>query len=138
MLVSLILGLGLLAGSGYMFSDTRRLIATAEKAPGVVAGFERRSSKGGSTNYSVIEFATASGEVRRFTTSGPDSHAKGDTVEVLYDAGNPADARVNVFLELWLGSLALGAFGLLCLGVGIGTWLYERNRSSTGVVKNVR
>ena len=131
--LSLILGLGLLAGAGYMFSDTRQLIATAEKAQGIVAGFERRSSKGGSTDYPVIEFATASGEVRRFTTSGPGDYAKGKTVEVLYDAHNPVNARVNLFIELWLGSLALGAFGLLCLGVGIGTWLYEWDRMKTGV-----
>lgn len=51
-----------------MFSDTRHLISTAEKAPGIVAGFERRSSKGGSTDYSVIEFVTA---------SGPGDYAKG-------------------------------------------------------------
>lgn len=131
--LSLILGLGLLAGAGYMFSDTRQLLATAEKAQGIVAGFERRSSKGGSTDYPVIEFATASGEVRRFTTSGPGDYAKGKTVEVLHDAHNPANARVNVFIELWLGSLALGAFGLLCLGVGLGTCLYEWARMKTGV-----
>jgi len=133
--LSLVLGLGLLAGAGYMFSDTRQLISAAEKAPGIVVGFERRSSKGGSTDYSVIEFATASGEVRRFTTSGPGDYAKGKTVEVLYDASDPAHARVNVFIELWLGSLALGAFGLLCLGVGLGTWLYERARLKAGVEK---
>jgi len=133
--LSLVLGLGLLAGAGYMFSDTRQLISAAEKAPGIVVGFERRSSKGGSTDYSVIEFATASGEVRRFTTSGPGDYAKGKTVEVLYDASDPAHARVNVFIELWLGSLALGAFGLLCLGVGLGTWLYEWARLKAGVEK---
>jgi hypothetical protein len=129
--ISLVLGFGLLAGACYMFVDTRHLISTAEKAAGTVVGFERRSSKGGSTHYPVIEFATASGEVRRFTTSGAGNYAKGDAVEVLYDAGDPANARANVFIEKWLGSLALGAFGLLCLGVGIGTVLYERVRTKT-------
>ena len=130
--VALIVGFGLLAGAGYMFTDVRRLISTAEKAAGTVAGFERRSSKGGSTDYPVIEFATAAGEIRRFTTSGAGDFAKGDAVEVLYDAGDPAVARVNVFIELWLGSLALGGFGLLCLGIGFGTLLYERRRMKTG------
>jgi hypothetical protein len=123
--LSLVLGIGLLAGAGYMSADTRQLLSTAEKAPGIVVGFERRSSKGGSADYAVIEFATASGEVHRFTTSGPGDYAKGKTVEVFYDAGDPVHARVKVFLELWLGSLALGAFGLLCLGVGLVTWIYE-------------
>lgn len=136
--VSLALGLGLLAGAGYMFSDTRQLISTAEKAPGSVVGFERRSSKGGSSDYPVIEFATASGEIRRFTTSGAGDYAKGEAVEVLYDAGAPDNARVNVFIEMWLGSLALGAFGLLCLGIGIGTLLYEGGRMKTETGNKLR
>jgi len=126
-LISLFLGLGLLAGAGQMFAETRRLLAAAERTPGVVVGCERRSTKGGGADYPVIEFA-ASGEVRRFTLSGPGDYPTGATVEVLYDASNPANARVNAFIELWLGSLALGGFGLLCLGVSIGTWRYERAR----------
>ena len=129
--VSIILGIGLLAGSGYFFADTRRLIARAEKVPGVVSGFERRSSKGGSTDYAVIEFTTTSGEIHRFTTSGPGGYVKGSAVDVLFETGNPTKARVDDFLELWLGSLALGAFGLLCVGVGLGTWLYDRARLKT-------
>ena len=129
--ISLLLGVGLLIAAGYAFSDSRQLTCTAEKAPGVVVGFDRRSSKGGSTDYLVIEFATAAGEMHTFTASGPGDYVKGATVEVLYDASNPAHARVNEFLELWLGSLALGAFGVLCLSVSLGTWLYDRARLKT-------
>lgn len=134
--LSLFLGIGLLAGAGYMFSDTRQLLAAAEKAPGVVVGLERRSSKGGGAEYPVIEFAAVSGEVRRFTLSGPGDYPTGAVVEVLYDAANPANARLNSFIELWLGSLALGGFGLLCLGVSIGTWLHERARLKTWEAKH--
>jgi hypothetical protein len=129
--ISLILGIGLLVGSGYFLSDTRQLISKAEKVRGVVVGFERRSSKGGSADYSVIEFTATSGEIHRLTTAGPGGYTKGSTVDVLYEAGNPANARVDEFLELWLGSLALGAFGLLCVSVGLGTWLYDRARLKT-------
>lgn len=131
-IVSLALGAALLAGATYMYADTRELVSSAVKVPGTVVDFERRSSKGGSTNYPVIEFVTASGEMHRFTTSGAGDFAKGDSVEVLYYDNDPANARVNVFIELWLGSLALGAFGLLCLGVGIANLLYERARSHAG------
>lgn len=137
-IISLLLGLGLFAGAGFMYSDVRQLISTAEKAPGAVVAFERRSSKGGSSDYPVIEFATTGGEIRRFTTSGAGDYTKGQTVEVLYDASAPDKARVNVFTELWLGSLVLGAFGLLCLGIGIGTLLYERGRIKTGKDSNPR
>ncbi len=129
--LSIVVGFALLAGAGYMYYDVRQMLSTAEKAPGIVADFERRSSKGGSTDYPVIEFATATGEIRRFTTSGAGDFAKGDAVEVLYDAVDPANARVNVFIELWLGSLALAGFGLLCVSVGVGTLLYQRSRRKT-------
>lgn len=130
--VSLVLSLGLFAGAGYLFHDTRQLVAAAETAPGTVVAFERRSSKGGSSDYPVIEFATAAGEVRRFTTSGAGDYAMGEAVEVLYAADAPANARVNSFMELWLGSLALGGFGLLCLGVGIANLVGERDRAIPG------
>ncbi|MBU0620335.1 MAG: DUF3592 domain-containing protein [Gammaproteobacteria bacterium] len=132
-IVSLALGAALLAGSAYMYVSTQELISTAVKVPGTVVDFERRSSKGGSTDYPVIEFATASGKTHRFTTSGAGDFARGESVEVYYDDSDPANARVNVFIELWLGSLALGAFGLLCLGVGVGTLLYERSRTNSGI-----
>jgi len=130
-IVSLLLGLGLLAGAWHFYSSTRHLIATSQKAQGTVVGFERRSSKRGHSDYPVIEFTTASGENRRFTTSGAGDYAKGETVDVLYNADDPVEARVNAFIELWLGSLALGAFGLLCLGCGFGTLLYEQARTKT-------
>lgn len=137
-IISLILGIGLLTGAGYKFSETRQLISGGLKAKGSVVGFERRSSKSGSSDYPVIEFATASGEIRRFTTSGAGDYNKGEAVEVLYDPGDPASVRVNVFVEKWLASLALGAFGLLCVGVGIGTLLYERLRMKVDGQANTR
>lgn len=128
-LLSLLLGSGLLAGAGFFGFNTQRLTATAERTPGIVVDFQRRSSKGGSSEYPVVEFTTATGEVRRFTTSGAGDYAKGEAVEVLYDASDFATARVNRFIELWLGTLALGGFGVLCLGLGAGTLLYERARA---------
>jgi hypothetical protein len=133
-LVSLLLGLALLAGAWAMYASTRGLIDAAAKAPGIVVDFQRRSSKGGSSDYPVVEFTTPSGETRTFTTSGSGSYSRGQAVEVLYDASDPSTARVNVFLELWLGTLALGGFGLLCLGVGVGSVLYGRSRRKTGTV----
>jgi hypothetical protein len=127
--VSLLLGFGLLAGAGFFGASARKRIATAQRAPGAVVDFQRRSSKSGSARYPVIEFTTAAGEVHRFTTSGAGDYAKGEAVEVLYDPGDPSNAKVDVFIELWLGTLALGGFGLLCLGIGVGTLLYDRARA---------
>jgi hypothetical protein len=124
--------LGLLAGAGYFARNAWGLITAGEEVAGTVVGFERRSSKGGSTEYPIIEFTTTTGDVRRFTTSGAGDYAKGETVDVLYEAKDPSHAKVDAFFELWLGTLALGGFGLLCLGVGIGTVLYDRARAKAG------
>lgn len=128
--ISLIVGAALLAGSAYMYEDTQKLISGAGKAAGVVVDFERRSTKDGSTDYPVIEFTDSAGVAHRFTTSGAADFAAGETVEVLYDANDPASAKASVFIELWLGSLALGGFGVLCLLVGIASLYYARSRDA--------
>lgn len=128
-IVALALGLGLFAGAGYFARNARQLTTEGERAQGTVVGFQRRSSKGGSSEYPVIEFATAAGEVRRFTTSGAGDYAKGERVEVLYHPGDPDSAKVDAFMELWLGTLALGGFGLLCLAAAIATFLFTGNRA---------
>jgi hypothetical protein len=126
--LALALGAALLAAAGYMGLQVKQLIAVAAKAEGTVVDFERRSSKGGTSYAPVFAFTAADGATRRFTTSGSGDYKKGESVEVLYDPQNPEDARLNTFMELWFGSLAVGAFGLLCLGAGIGTLVYERTR----------
>lgn len=130
--VSFLLAFGLFGGAGYFYSDTHKLISAAQKTTGTVVDFERRSSKGGHSDYPVIEFTTATGEIRRFTTSGAGDFAKGETVEVLYQPADPANAKVNVFVEMWLGSLALGGFGLLCLGAGFANLYHRRARPESG------
>lgn len=127
-LISLFLGGALLAGSAYMYFDTQKLVDNSIRVSGTVVDFERRLSKGGSSYYPVIEFITTSGEIHHFTTTGATDFAKNEKVEVLYDAADPANAKVNAFLELWLGTFALGVFGLLCVGVGMGSLLYARSR----------
>ncbi|OQA33373.1 MAG: hypothetical protein BWY57_01235 [Betaproteobacteria bacterium ADurb.Bin341] len=103
--------------------DTRQLISVAGKTQGNVVAFERRLAKGGSADYPVIEFATASGHLHRFTTSGAPDYAKGEIVDVIYDASDPAKARLDVFTELWLGSSILAA-------AGIGTLFCELRRKA--------
>lgn len=116
--VALVLGMGLLSGSWFMYWSTRNLLDGAVRTSGTVVALERRSTKGGSSEYPVVEFTDRVGSMQRFTTSGAGQFTLGARVEVLYTAADPADVRVNDFLELWLGPLALGGFGLLCLGAG--------------------
>ncbi len=127
--IALALGLGLFAGAGFFARNAWQLTTAGERVSGMVVDFQRRSSKGGSSEYPVIEFTTTAGEVRRFTTSGAGDYAKGEQVDVLYETGDPDNAKVDAFLELWLGALALGGFGLLCLAAGIGGFLFTGTRA---------
>ena len=82
--IALALGLGLLAGAGQFARNARQLTTVGERVPGTVMDFQRRSSKGGSSEYPVIEFTTTTGDTRHFTTSGAGDYARGEKVEVLY------------------------------------------------------
>ena len=101
--IALALGLGLLAGAGQFARNARQLTTVGERVPGTVMDFQRRSSKGGSSEYPVIEFTTPAGETRRFTTSGAGDYIRGEKVEVLYHPADPDSAKVDAFLELWRG-----------------------------------
>lgn len=128
-LIALALGLGLLTGAGFFARNARQLTTAGERVPGMVVDFQRRSSKGGSSEYPVIEFAATTGETHRFTTSGAGDYAKGEKVDVLYHPGDPDSAKVDAFMELWLGALALGGFGLLCLAAAVSGFLFTRPRA---------
>ena len=77
----------------------------------------------GSVYDPVIRFTTADGRQVTFTDpqgSNPPSNKVGETVQVIYPAGAPQEARLNSFLDFWLSPLALTVFGAFFLISGIG------------------
>jgi len=53
----------------------------------------------------TVEFPTGKGETLRTTSVGSDLYSgisRGDRLAVFFDPNNPADARINLFVENWL------------------------------------
>ncbi len=64
----------------------------------------------------VVEYRVGSGKPLRANTDGSDAYSGyklGDAVRVLYDPAEPEDARLDLFLELWLGPIVLGVLALI-------------------------
>src|SRR5688572_10745375 len=91
-------GVGMLLGSFFIFSNTSSFIKRAVEAEGKVIGLERfRSSSSSSTTYRPeVEFSTATGKRIQFTSSvgsSPPSYSVGEAVRVLYNPADPQSAR---------------------------------------------
>lgn len=70
----------------------------------------------------TVEFYTETGARVRYrsnTCSTPPAFALGEPVNVFYAPENPADVQIDSFVENWLGSLILGAFGAVTLLVSL-------------------
>jgi len=115
-------GLGMLAGTAYIVIDTRRDIATAATADGVVVDLiGSRDSDGDTLYYPQVRFVTGAGAPVEFTGSvgsSPAAFDVGEHVTVFYDPADPSDVRIDSFLQLWFGPLILGIFGTVFTLVG--------------------
>src|SRR5262249_44613226 len=70
----------------------------------------------GGAYYPVVKFRTATGEAHTLhsnTGSSSPSYRVGETVSVLYDPGNPFDARIVGFFSLWFLVIIFGPVGAL-------------------------
>jgi hypothetical protein len=136
----LVIGL-VLAGVSVSF------VVDAERAPGTVVDLKWQQSHSSSSRksggnkqpmaYPAVDFTSADGKPREFrdsTGSNPPSYGVGDRVEVLYRADDPADARINGFLSLWLLPLIFSGIGLLVAGIGTAVALVSRRRSRSRAV----
>jgi hypothetical protein len=99
-------GVVLLVIGAVLLVRTVQFVTTAEHATGTVIDLSRETdSEGEALFYPVVRFSTADGEEIEFkssTGSSPPSHSTGDSVEVLYDADDPNDARLSGFLDVWI------------------------------------
>lgn len=126
------IGVGMLVGSFFIFSNTNSFIGGAAEADGRVIELERsRFSSSSSTTYRpVVEFTTATGKRIEFTSSvgsSPPSHRVGEPVKVLYNPADPQGARIKSFFQLWFGFLIVFAIGLIFAAIGL-TMIFVRAR----------
>jgi hypothetical protein len=60
------------------------------------------------------------------SSSNPPSYAMGQQVRVLYEADDPAGARIDSFGELWGFPLGFAIASLICGAIGFGVLLVKR------------
>jgi hypothetical protein len=125
----LCIGALLLAIGAFLVLHTRSFLARAVSAPGMVienVWKESRSADDEDTGayYPRVRFRTASGEPREFvssTGSSPAAYDSNEAVTVLYEPGNPAEATISGFWQVWLGVVILLGLGAIFFSIGVVT-----------------
>lgn len=111
--------------------NTASFVMRAAKASGTILEVERSTtSKGRSAYHPIFSFRDASGIThtqRTSTGSGYYSFERGENVTVLYDPSAPKNSKIDSFMTLWLGPLAITGFGLLYGGFSC-FWLFWATR----------
>jgi hypothetical protein len=96
-------------------------LARGRRAPGIVTRIRLDASDSETTHECpIVEFVNAAGEKVEFEASirrSPPRYRIGDAVEVLYDAGE--DGKPDIAGTEWTGLVAVAAFGLLALAIGL-------------------
>lgn len=131
-------GIVLLAVGVYTARSTRRFLATAESAAGVVIENVWRyssSSNGGNsgTYHPRVRFRTRTGQDMEFvsnTGSMPAAYRQNEAVTIVYDPEDPAHASINGFWSLWLGTVIATGLGIVFALVGIVSlaWMRRQRR----------
>ncbi len=133
----MLLGVVLVGLGVKMLVDTRRFLATAEPAKGVVVRVDKavvRERVGSGDNahwadvtryFPIVEFRTAREQVAQFQADDG-SLRVGDSVNVVYDPANPRHARLDKWGNRWAGPLAFWGAGLGMLVMSGATYLLLR------------
>lgn len=114
-------GLGMLLGGLLVHNHTASFVSHAARAQGTVTAMVSRSSTDHSISYRPVVRFQHGGQQIQFTesvSSNPPAYYVGQTVNVLYLASNPYDAKIDSFTSLWFLPTLLSAMGTIFLAVG--------------------
>lgn len=113
-----------------------RALLFFQKTQGTIQSADYVPPSGSQANATAVEragtythqafFTLSNGKTYSVFTrvkSNPPRFQVGDRVSVYYNAENPEDALIGGFLELWLGTLALGFFVLIFFVLWFGSWV---------------
>ncbi len=110
-----LLGLALASGALglWLGAGTHGMASDAERVTGTVVGQRESAQRGGGTLYTPrIAFVAVDGTRHEFSgqlSAGVPRLAVGRAVPVVYRRAAPAGARVDLFIDNWLGAtVALG------------------------------
>jgi hypothetical protein len=102
--------------TSYVFSST------GVEVPGTVVRLESSHSSEGGTTYSPVFSYTYEGQTYEYesvNSSSPPSNQVGDVETLLINPNNPAKARQNSFMELWLVPCIMGPISVFMLLLSI-------------------
>jgi hypothetical protein len=112
------LGLALWLGQG-----TLAFTAGVERATGRVVDHRSAPRQGGGVVYTpIVAFTTADGRQQVFAgqlSAGAPRFGSGTAVPVVYPAADPGRARIDLFVDNWLGPLAALVVGVTTLVAGL-------------------
>jgi hypothetical protein len=117
----LAVGIGMLAGTVFLYTNTNAFLKDAIKAEGTVIELIPSYSDGSTTYRPAVRFIDQQGKAIEFassSSSNPPSYSEGQTVEVLYRPDAPQKAEINGFFSLWVDSVILGGLGTAFFTVG--------------------
>jgi len=117
----LLIGLGMLVGSFFLYQNTVSFLETAIKADGVVVDLVRSRNSDSTTYAPTVRFKTNRGNTIEFTSttsSNPPSYSVGEKVEVLYEPSQPHSAKINSFFSVWGGAVIVCGLGTVFFVVG--------------------
>lgn len=124
--VFVVVGVGMLAGTFFLYRNTTAFLGEAKIATGTVVELRQSRSGDADTYRPVVRFSTQEGEDITFTSSAgskPPAYSKGEKVEVLYPPSLPAQARIKGFFSLWGAPAILGGLGSIFFLIGAGFFL---------------
>jgi len=125
-----IIGLALLTGCVYLYSDKQAFKKKAEISQGVVVELIIERFDKTIMYAPIISFTTKEGDKIEFTSAignNSPSYRVGETVEIIYDPKEPNKADINSFTSLWMAPLILGVFGIIFFLIGFSIFLHEMN-----------
>ncbi len=107
--IVLMIAVPCLLGAAWLSYRSLWFMFAAERASGEIVEIS------GDVPRLHVEFHTEGGDYpRRIESAGSDLYRNfmvGDRVQVYYDPAQPADARLALFVEMWLFPLLAGGFG---------------------------
>lgn len=130
--IFIIVGVGMLIGTFFIYKKTTNFLETAITAEGTVVNLLQSRSNNSSSNSTmytpVVRFTDKQGKEFEFTSStssNPPAYNTGEIVEVLYAPKTPEDATIKGFFSIWLGTLILGGIGSIFAIIGLGFFVYD-------------
>jgi hypothetical protein len=126
--VTLLVGLGLIAMGIYGYFHMGRFLHTAKETQAVVVEVTHESVNKKGRMHPVVRFTTGDGQA---IVAHPNEHHNvqpGDTVRLIYDPHNPADVEITTLSRannrrLLFAGLTI-AVGLVVCGFGLGMKLH--------------